>query len=334
MALGLGLELGTGVARATSPGLSVETGSPDALCPDLNRTREAVGRRLGALEVPSGRGWRARYTIGHAPEGSPRDFVRLELFAPDGRVRLTRNLPLGSDSCSAMADVIALVLDRYFRSLADHAAPARTRAERTTDPSVTLARPSSSSSSAPPADSGSDSNAANDGPAESGALHAGAEVLATSNGPVVGVHALRELNRNVHVGAGLSLPVMEEAEHLVGGVDVTARSLELRLHAGLGPTYGLLDTYFGPALRLSLQSARVRGLPHEQESRYRAVWAAGVEAGARASLGRGWALLFSAVADTPLPWLRGRFLVQDQEVLVPSSVRFGVGVGLAYAFFQ
>src|SRR5690606_25269599 len=167
VALGLGLELGTGVARATSPGLSVETGSPDALCPDLNRTREAVGRRLGALEVPSGRGWRARYTIGHAPEGSPRDFVRLELFAPDGRVRLTRNLPLGSDSCSAMADVIALVLDRYFRSLADHAAPARTRAERTTDPSVTLARPSSSSSSAPPADSGSDSNAANDGPAES-----------------------------------------------------------------------------------------------------------------------------------------------------------------------
>jgi hypothetical protein len=72
---------------------------------------------LGTLVVSSGAGWRARYTIAHAPEGAQMDFVRLELFAPDGALQLSRDLPLEAGACSTVAEAIALVLDRYFRKL-------------------------------------------------------------------------------------------------------------------------------------------------------------------------------------------------------------------------
>jgi hypothetical protein len=102
---------------SAGPGLTLETGSPDALCPALPTAREAVERRLGTLVVSSGAGWRARYTIAHAPEGTQMDFVRLELFAPDGALQLSRDLPLEAGACSTVAEAIALVLDRYFRKL-------------------------------------------------------------------------------------------------------------------------------------------------------------------------------------------------------------------------
>src|SRR5690242_17602895 len=134
-------------AAAQGEGLRIETGSPDALCPELESTRAAVRRRLGELVVPDGPGFVARYTIGHAPAGTPRDFVRLELRGSDGLVLLERDLPLEGESCSTMAEVIALVLDRYFRALLarepasgepprEQAAPARPAAVETPEPSA------------------------------------------------------------------------------------------------------------------------------------------------------------------------------------------------------
>src|SRR5262245_66007578 len=73
-------------------GIVVETDSPDAHCPDLHQTREAVGSRLGTIE---GTGWRARYTIVHDQGEIPRDFVLLELTSPEGETRLRRELPIG-----------------------------------------------------------------------------------------------------------------------------------------------------------------------------------------------------------------------------------------------
>jgi hypothetical protein len=104
-------------AMATlSPGLRVETGSPDALCPDLAAAQAAVMARLGVVGVNGHAGWTARYTSWHAPDQEG-DFVRLEVTDPSGIQRLVRDLPLAGESCSTMAQVIALVLDRYFREL-------------------------------------------------------------------------------------------------------------------------------------------------------------------------------------------------------------------------
>ena len=96
--------------------LVIETGSPDALCPDLSQTRAAVMARLGTLKV-SREGWRARYIIGHAPDSAEGDFVRLELRDPDGELKLQRDLPLEAGACATMSQAIALILERYFRSL-------------------------------------------------------------------------------------------------------------------------------------------------------------------------------------------------------------------------
>ncbi|MET0413030.1 MAG: hypothetical protein ABW217_17115, partial [Polyangiaceae bacterium] len=98
------------------PGWRVETGSPDALCPDLGLTEAALERRLGTVVTAPGTFFRVLYTVGHAPQGHPRDFVHLELFAPDGTLQLSRDLPL-EGPCATMADVIAVVIDGHFRPL-------------------------------------------------------------------------------------------------------------------------------------------------------------------------------------------------------------------------
>jgi hypothetical protein len=103
------------IILAVAQGLMIDTPSPDALCPDLARTRETVHARLG--EVGEG-DYRAVYTIVHERGDNPKDFVRLELFESSGTVRLRRELPIGT-SCAAVADAIALVLERYFRTLID-----------------------------------------------------------------------------------------------------------------------------------------------------------------------------------------------------------------------
>ncbi len=90
-------------------GLTIESASPDALCPPLEATREVVASRLGSVELEGT--WRASYVLLHRSEG---DFVLLRLMAPDGSERLTRKLPVRGGSCATLSQVIALVLERFF----------------------------------------------------------------------------------------------------------------------------------------------------------------------------------------------------------------------------
>lgn len=90
-------------------GLSVDSLSPDALCPPLEETRTAVAARLGSVELEGT--WHATYLLVHRTRG---DFVALSLRDPDGALRLERDLPVQGGSCSTLSRVIALVLERYF----------------------------------------------------------------------------------------------------------------------------------------------------------------------------------------------------------------------------
>lgn len=94
---------------ALSGGLTVESSSPDAMCPPLALTRGAVEARLGSVELEGA--WVARYGLVHRSEG---DFVLLEVVDPTGKVKLARELPVVATDCSTVARVIALVLERYF----------------------------------------------------------------------------------------------------------------------------------------------------------------------------------------------------------------------------
>lgn len=114
-------------ARAAEPGLTVETGTPDALCPDLAATRSAVADRIGQLSLDGPQSWVARYTIGHTPNGGG-DFVVLVLKDDTGTIRLERRLPLAGESCATVVQAIALVLERYFRELQAPASSAEANA--------------------------------------------------------------------------------------------------------------------------------------------------------------------------------------------------------------
>jgi hypothetical protein len=108
----LWLSIGVGVQASE---FQIDTDTPDALCPELSMTRDAVKKRLGELEVDGGGIWHGRYSTVHDPAGRRGDYVRLVIVDPAGREQARRELPMQGESCSTMAQAIALVVDGFFR---------------------------------------------------------------------------------------------------------------------------------------------------------------------------------------------------------------------------
>jgi hypothetical protein len=303
------------VAVSSDTGLTLESGSPDALCPDLRTTQQAVRRRLGTLVAPPGPGWKARYTIGHAPEGAPRDFVRLELFGPDGNVQLSRDLPLDA-ACATMADVIALVLDRHFRGL-PHEDPAATSVPPPVDaPSPPAVAP------APVASLTHEPQRLIFVAVEGGAQR--------SAGPVLGLRAMGEVVQHLYVGAALSWGLGVRSERLSSSAEVEARSLSAEAYVAGGVRFAGLHCYLGPGVRFTLDSGSAHGLP-EAYSGERAVFALGGHAGLV------WAaphlvLTLTGSVDHAFEQLSGQFQIDGREVLEPQALGLRLGLGVGYAF--
>jgi hypothetical protein len=329
------LLLAPALAHAES-GLSIETGSPDALCPELETTRAAVQRRLGELVVPGGSsGFRARYTIAHAPSGTPRDFVRLELFGPDGVRQLERDLPLEGESCGTMADVIALVLDRYFRALLEGdpaAAPLAANPDATAAAPAPAPTPAPVSAAAPP-DGGVStqkvSDAASSEPTRSRlALEAGVQ---SDVGPMLGGRGLFELWPDIYLGTALHLALSSQREELEGGGEVEGRGGAMRVFGAYGLGIGPVLVYAGPGLSLRLTHGAGDGLEGD-DAGYRATWAAGLDLGALWAVGSGWAVGAVAALDVSIPELGGRFYVGEREVLEPETLQGWFGVSAGHEF--
>jgi hypothetical protein len=299
-------------------GLTLETGSPDALCPELEATREIVARRLGALVVEGRKGWRARYTIGHTPAGSPRDFVRLELFNPEGRAELLRDLPIEGDSCRTMSEVIALVLDRYFRGLvAAEQAPQEAPVVPTAQPALPLAA------------------RAEREPALEGAAgispRASIEYATSAARPWLGLRLGVQLSSHLEVGAGLRLGLSRLEERDPRGARIEARTVGSRVSLAwtLALPPGVLR--LGPTASLGLQRATTEGLAHRTD-RTRALWMTGVEAGFRLPVSARFFLEASSAFDVLLPGVSGRLFVEGREVLVAPSLTFGGALAFGYAW--
>lgn len=350
-----------GVARADDGSLIIETGSPDALCPELASTRAAVSRRLGELIMPGGSSaFRARYTIAHAPVGSPRDFVRLELYGPEGTLRLSRDLPLERDSCSTMAEVIALVLDRYFRQLPAHDGagaddedeelPAESREAALTSPAASAlasaARkpnlqgtssdelsPSPVRSGTLPSDSGPSEEPASMAPTPHrsepllvGALEIGMRSL---DRPSLGLRGVLEPWPQAYVGTSLHVALRSQTQALAGAGEVSSHDASWRVNAGWGPRLGPVRTYLGPAISLDVARGSGEGL-ERQKSGLRATWAAGVELGGLWVTSDDWS--FGAAAALDVSVLSGRFEVDEREVLALERVRGWFGISVGHAF--
>jgi hypothetical protein len=315
-------------ASALESGFALDTGSPDALCPDLQTTREIVARRLGSLIVEGRKGWLARYTIGHAPAGNPRDFVRLELYNPEGGIELRRDLPVEGDSCRTMAEVIALVLDRYFRGLVANEA-----SDVTPQASAEAARPQSSASvsAAPQAPGGSQPVMAPHQAINGRGPRLSAEYATTLAQPYLGLHVSAGLGPRLEAALGLrwGLTSLAENEPREARVEARAAMARASLAWRLALPPGLL--HLGPAVCLVLERATTHGL-QTQTDRTRAVWMAGAELGFVVPISRSLFLESSASLDFLLPGASGQFLVNNQEVLAPQTPSFGSALGFGYVW--
>jgi hypothetical protein len=109
------IALGSAV-QATEFQLNTDT--PDSLCPELSMTRNAVRQRLGQLETEASGRWHGMYSSVHDPTGRRGDYVRLVISDVEGREQLTRELPMKGESCETLVQAIALVVDGFFRELA------------------------------------------------------------------------------------------------------------------------------------------------------------------------------------------------------------------------
>ena len=320
------------VAHAEEPGLRIETGSPDAFCPDLATTRAAVARRLGQLVVPDGSSFTARYTIGHAPSGTPRDFVRLELYAPDGKVQLARDLPLDGESCSTMADAIALVLDRHFRALLGReqpAAPAAPEQQRPPEQQSSLDVRNTQPIPAP-GPSAVDVGASAAEPAPGVDSFSAELTFRDPDHPALGGRALFGLWPQGLAGVALHVGLVQDREELPGGAEVTSREWVARAFVAWAPRLGGVDAYVGPGLRLSVAHGAGQGLP-DDEAGIRLRPCFGADAGVVWRSGERWVLSASAALDVMVPRVGGWFSVQGVEVLEPAPVRGWLGVGVGYA---
>jgi hypothetical protein len=303
---------------AGGAGLTVDTDTPEAMCPDLAETRTAVAARVGEIEGAGN--WHARYTIVHRPAHLTGDAVRLELEDSTGTVRLERLLPVTGRSCAAMAEAVAVVLEAYFHDTVERAATAAaepTVAEPTPPPSpppVTEIAPPSAT--APP-------DRALAGELE---LMAGA----TGEGTIAGGVAVGIGGPTWRVGLVVSAsPEVHSEQVAASGGSATSRTLEIRLPVILRARRARWSWGAGPELVLALERATTTS-PLDPAPSWRAAPGAGAAGTLSYALTTTVAATIAVDVDaTPAAWTR-RFEVGDAEVLSPRTFRGFASAGLSF----
>lgn len=295
-------------------GLVIETDSPDAHCPDLHQTRAAVNARLGTIQSE---GFRARYTIVRVRGDTPRDFVLLELAGPDGDVRLRRELPIGN-SCAAVSEAIALVLDEYFRALVNP--------EEETPELEPAAEPARSPEKDTPVKEPANPRAS--APVFRVALELAAISYSSSAG--LGVRLERLLGPSWHAGLELLVPLGARTEALPLGAEARARSFELNAHLGFGLDLGAVRPYAAPVLFTSIERASTSA-PLASTTGYRWLGGAGLELGVNFELSETWQSRVFVSGGRVLVQ-SADFVVQNEEVLASVGWTGRLGLGLSLSF--
>jgi hypothetical protein len=318
MIAGASLPMLLGILAAA--GLRVETGTPDALCPDPESVRRAVHARVGDVEGQGAAEWLATYTIVHRPDTGG-DVVRLELFDPTRRSRLRRDLPSSDESCQSVAQAIAVVLDLYFRR---PAAPADADADTAAD--ARAAAPAATARAAPVAGGGAR------GTAPAVGIFGG--LGGQPGSPAVGVDVGLRFGSGWDVGVQGAWLTARQEEAVDGTPDgrVALRSVALRAYAGprLSP-HPAIDVTVGPELLLGLDIGSASNLSNEDPG-MRAVPGVGLRAAADLALAAWLAVSLAASVDyAPPAWTRA-FAVGDVEVLRPAALRLLLSAGFHFRF--
>ena len=192
--------------------------------------------------------WKAIYTIVHAPEKDG-DHVHLELFNPKRGEEARAAFPLAGESCSTMAQVVALVLERYFSDVSregDCTTTALAGASRGPGRAVPDVAPR------PGTDAGDAYRAA--------VVLAGGWLTPPSS-PALSFDARMWLHPRVHLGLGVAWSPGSE-EQQVGPPGGAARLSVVPVRASLGFGYDASFAYFylGPDVLVSFDQATTSGI--------------------------------------------------------------------------
>jgi len=299
----------------------IETDTPDALCPELQLTRDAVTKRLGRLEVDGGGTWQGRYSTVHDPAGRHGDSVRLVITDPFGKEQLTRDLPMHGESCATMAQAIALVVDSFFRDFgqssfregkpANEAAAPPTAPTREVKAEETPVQPSRIP------------------PIVGVALGGGYESVPSS--AAIGFGGFASLGPHFHLDLRAAVPTAR-VNQVYGAATAKLFVLPLRLSiAYFAPLTAKLQLFLGPEFLTSLEQGSGTGVANGH-SGWRESFGLGGRTGAVVWLGPGLALAANLSLDGVLAQTR-QFLVVTQPVLEISRVRVSASLELWGAFF-
>jgi hypothetical protein len=308
-------------------GLTIETRSPDAHCPDLAMTQQAAEARLGTVKGEGGQSWKAVYTIVYAPDKDG-NYVHLELFDPKGDRKLERDLPLAGESCATMTQAVVLVLERYFRdlgSLEDEAPAGPTSAAPETpalSPPVAPDRPSTAEAPSAVA-------------AYRGSFTAGFGLATPPSSLALTLDARLWLPRSWQLGIGVAWSGSEVTESIgPPGARASMTSIPIRASFAWRRDLGSTDVFLGPEFLASVDRASVTGVVQSGNAT-RVVFGVGVGAGALIWLSRSVGLSMAASLDATLPLATSQFVVNDrqgiqQEVLRQQWIQGLFSVGLTY----
>lgn len=316
-------------------GLSVDSLSPDALCPPLEDTRAAVAARLGSVELEGT--WHATYLLVHRTQG---DFVSLSLRDPDDVLRLERELPVQGGSCGTLSRVIALVLERFFLrpeqaapaeatvalDNTGEAAPAPNGSSGVVEAAVAAPLPTVSPPSPPPSDSASAAPIS-----RPRGYRLGADLWASTSWIAPALRITRELSGpyRLALDAGFDLST-HEARAFEGSASLRRAPIalgcerELALSSSVSADAALV-------LLGVLEVARTTALAESGDG-WRLVPGLGARVGTRfftdtaaqpfADLSAAWLLRQAAPA----------FEVGRHEVFAPSALVFGLALGISTPF--
>ena len=342
---------------AAAHGLVVESGTPNALCPDLASTRAAVLTRVGSVAHPEGKPYRLRYTVDHA---SDQPVVRVELFDANGQLQLSRELPLPEGDCQTAAQSIAVVVERYFRPLDDASTKPEIAEERRqeNDPSRDTADPPPKvpEASKPEGASATSDVAerelpplarAAEAPGPTGMLpppaRPGSDAAPWSVwlGPWVGwgsgATALVGLQLLARATSWLDLALTpsfatHEREQQFDGAAVRAWSFPARIAALYRFQWNQSALQLGPEVLVLAESARTRGFEPPRDGTR---WALGIgaRAGLEQRLGAAWALTLQGGVDWIANSLVQPFEVNGEEVLPPTRIQAFAAAGVTMRLF-
>jgi hypothetical protein len=316
-------------------GLSVDSLSPDALCPPVEETRAAVAARLGSVELEGT--WHATYLLVHRTQG---DFVSLSLRDPGGVVRLERELPVQGGSCATLSRVIALVLERFFLR-PEQAAPAEpTVSEPASAPAGEIASVSSPAPEPPqlappepvaPRTTTQPDAAAAPPPASPRHYRVSAALWATNNWIAPSLGLAREVLGPYRLALNAAFDLTEHETRVFDG-SVSLRRAPLALGCGREFKLGSAVTAGAAVEALGVVEVAQTTALAESGGGMRLVPGLGARLGAR---------FFSDSAAQPFADLTAAWLIRAatpafqvgaQEVLPPSALVFGLALGIGTPF--